>query len=272
MPRRIKTARKTVAALVAAASTLAACEGPDSAGTAPVVQAPKAGTAAVVAPPPLPALGRAQLLEAIDAAASAHAAGAAVEAKDLAGRRFVVRQAFGCRTGLAALGPQAGLASWSQARTGEAIDIALTPADWTRAPVIADAGSPWEAVEGFWIDRPWMRAEGCPALAVSEAEAEPVAPHQTAGLASVFEDGGSRVLRRDGKPFRHTLRGKDVQAPVGGLRLVLEGRFTAFPDGAAITCRTTNASERPLCIAAAQIDRVAFEDAEGTVLSEWRLG
>ena len=61
-------------------------------------------------------------------------------------------------------------------------------------------------------------------------------------------------------------------APTGGYRLILEGRMSAFADGRAIRCRASSPDQRPVCIGAVQLDRVAFEDAGGAVLSEWRPG
>ena len=95
------------------------------------------------------------------------------------------------------------------------------------------------------------------------------------GLASVFEADGSRLGRRNGRAYEHTVRGVDDQpavAPVQGYRLVLEGRLAAFPEGRSIRCRGSGPDQRPVCIAAVQIDRVAFEDAAGALLSEWRGG
>ena len=60
--------------------------------------------------------------------------------------------------------------------------------------------------------------------------------------------------------------------PDRGYRLVLEGRMGAFADGRAVRCRAAGPDQRPICIGAAQLDRVAFEDAQGAVLSEWRGG
>ena len=65
--------------------------------------------------------------------------------------------------------------------------------------------------------------------------------------------------------------GVEIESTAKGYRLVLEGRFAAFPDGRSIHCRAETPDQRPLCIAAAQLDRVAFEDADtGSVISEWR--
>ena len=90
----------------------------------------------------------------------------------------------------------------------------------------------------------------------------------------MFEPEGSRFGRRNGRAYAFTLRGEDKtppEPPAKGYRLVLEGRFTAFPDGRSIHCRAETPDQRPLCVAAAQLDRVAFEDGDtGAVISEWR--
>lgn len=275
------------AVALAASLVLAACQRRDAAPP------PEPGPPAAQ-PPPAPmapaALDRAKLLQAFDLAASAHAAGRTEAGEDVAGRRFIVRQAFGCAGPADAASP--GLARWTWGRDRKSIEIALNPADWTKDPIFSGAGSPWEAIEGFWISRPWMREAGCPAAAVSpdtrvetddqpppsapaQAAASFTAEPQVAGLAAVFAHEGSRVGRRDGKPFAFSLRADDatpLEAPRGGYRLVLEGRMIAFPGGGAIHCRTASPDARPVCIAAAEVDRVAFEDADGKLLREWRPG
>lgn len=270
----------------------------------PVAPAP-AETPASSAPLAPSTVDRAALLQAIAAARAAYAAGQPDAGESLAGRRFAVRQAFGC-SGPAPTAPE-GQARWSWTARNSAIEIALAPADWTTAPVIASgkapaqdgetatpAAAPWEVVEGFWLTRPWLQVEACPAVSVTlPAAAEPAkardgkaaapsspapptvpaAATPTAGLAAVFEAGGSRVGRRDGRAFAFTLRGEPLpQPPVGGFRLVIEGRFAAFPSGRAIRCDAPSPDIEPVCVAAAQIDRVAFEDASGKLLREWRQG
>ncbi|WP_269219668.1 hypothetical protein [Brevundimonas vesicularis] len=223
---------------------------------------------------PAPILDRASLLQAMDIAASAFAAGQEVAGASLAGRRFVVRQAFGCG-GPAVNGPsQAGLATvtWSEDR--ESAKLALTPGDWSQSALIAGDAETWEAAEGFWLARPWLRVDTCPAI---QGGASPEAPSaaQTMGLAAVFKEGGSRTVRRNGRAYEATLRAEGDQPlmpSAKGYRLVLEGRMTAFADGRAIRCRAVDADQRPVCIGAVQLDRVAFEDAEGKTLSEWREG
>jgi len=271
----IRTDRRLAIALIATGLALPGCE--RRAQTRP--QAPPSPPAAETTPPrlptlPPPALGRSEVLLALDAASSAYAAGRMGGAEDLAGRRFAIRQAFGCPGSPSSNDDDdAGRADWKWNAEKTAIELSLRPADWTQAPIMAgDDG--WEAVEGFWLVRPWLREEGCPAIAAGGApteEAPPPASPQTAGLAAVFEHGGSRVGRRNGKAFSFTIRGEPApQLPAAGYRLVLEGRFVAFPGGRAIRCQTDSPDRRPLCIVAAEVDRVAFEDADGKVLSEWR--
>ncbi|MBU1378841.1 MAG: hypothetical protein KKE02_20630 [Alphaproteobacteria bacterium] len=278
---------------------------PVVAGCKPTQQPPPPAPAPpIVQPTTLPpqapsALDRARLLQAVDLAASSYTSGQTRAGEDVAGRRFVLRQAFGCQG--PALTATPGLAQWTWGRDRRSIEISLAPADWSRDPLFSTADSPWEAVEGFWIARPWMRDAGCPApptgttkdaeAATTDRAAEPdaatppidpttpahpAAPApQVAGLASVFEAGGSRVGRRDGKAFALTQRaetGVVLVAPARGFRLVIEGRLGAFPSGQAIRCRAPSADTRPVCVAAAEVDRVAFEDADGRVLREWRPG
>ena len=224
-----------------------------------------------------PSLGRTDLLNAIAVARSAYSAGQPDTAESLTGRQFAIRQAFGCA------GPseeaREGQASWSMDTKRRTIEIRLTPADWTNAPVLAGAGGTWEAVEGFWLTRPWMAADGCPTPTLrptaSQGEAAPtaVATAPVSGLASVFQAEGSRVSRRDGRAYELTLRGDPApEPPVGGYRLLIEGRFSAFPDGRSIRCQAPSAEVEPVCVAAAEVDRVAMEDASGKLLREWRRG
>ncbi len=257
------------------------------AGCKPPVETPRAEvppptpSAPVVTIAPPAALDRAGLLAAMDAAASAHASGQGTGDASLVGRRFLVRQAFGCAQAPLddpqAAGPE-GIGQVTRNVDGRSLKLSLTPGDWAGSAMIpSEAEGGWEVVEGLWLTRPWMRTEGCPgaetSVATGDQPAEPA--RQTMGLASVFEAEGSRVGRRNGRAFEHTARAEGDQAvvpPPQGFRLVLEGRLAAFPDGRAIRCRSARPDERPVCIAAVQIGRVAFEDASGTTLSDWSKG
>ena len=245
--------------------------------TAPPIAPPPAETAEPPVPP-APTLNRAGLLQAMDAAASAYAAGQTAGGS-LTGRRFVVRQAFGCAGGSPPVGaaPGDGLAAWSWGPRRKSLRLTLTPGDWTDSPLLAGSADRWEAAEGFWISRPWLRADGCPGVEGHPLASGPVAAPspQSVGLAAVFEEDGSRLGRRNGRAYEFTVRGEGDQAPaatVGGYRLVLEGRLAAFADGRALRCRSASSDQRPVCIGAVHLDRVAFETADGRILSEWRVG
>ncbi|WP_295707373.1 hypothetical protein [uncultured Brevundimonas sp.] len=272
------TATSSATLAIAAILGLAACERqpePRPAGPPQPASAPPPAPATLA---PTPTIGRAELLQGLDAAASAFAAGRTEEADaSLAGRRFVVRQAFGC-TGSSDSDEAAseGLAVVVQAAEGRGLRLSLAPGDWTESPLVAGSGETWEAAEGFWLTRPWMRAETCPVASAASQADEPVPPSpQTMGLAAVFEADGSRLGRRNGRAYSFVVRGdadRPAAIPDGGYRLVLEGRMAAFADGRAVRCRAAGPDQRPICIGAAQLDRVAFEDAQGAVLSEWRGG
>jgi hypothetical protein len=275
---RSKTAiRYVFVAALAALPVLAACERRQAEAPAPpAAKAPSSPPPLQPPAPPPSAVDRAELLQAMDAAASAYAAGRTPESDGLAGRRFTVRQAFGC-TGAAPPGDGAadGLARWSWGRERRSVEIRLTPSDWTGSALMAGGDGAWEAAEGFWLSRPWLRADGCPGAKADPLAGPSVAAPQSMGLAAVFEHGGSRLGRRNGRAYVHTVRGEGDRLPLppaGGYRLVLEGRFAAFADGRAVRCRADGVDQRPVCVAAAQLDRVAFEDADGEVLSEWRAG
>ncbi|MGH7028048.1 hypothetical protein [Brevundimonas sp.] len=271
--------------VIAAALLLVQCDRPDAIETpeAPSVAAPAPTpekTVVVVPPAQRAALSRSDILVAAEAAASAYASGQPQAGEGLVGRRFSVRLPFGCGgpVALDALGSADGLARWSWSKDHLAARLSMTPADWTASPLIASIGAEaaWEAVEGFWLSRPWMTTDACPQvasdpLATSENRVSP----QTVGLAAVFERGGSRIGRRSGRAYAFTRRFEAGQAPappVDGYRLRLEGRVGAFPGGRAVRCHADGPDQRPTCVLAVVLDRVAYEDVAGGLLSEWRPG
>lgn len=258
-----------------AVGLLSACDRAQEPAPPPKISPPAAEKPAILAPPP--ALSRAEILAAMADAASAYAGGIAPQGADpLVGRSFAIRMPFGC------LGPRAekearpGLARWSAGAQGRTIELGLAPADWAKTPLMATAvtNKVWESVEGYWIDRPWLKTEACPAAPPSGPGLTALPSPQTMGLAAVFAPEDSRLAQRKGRPYSFTIRGSGEVLPVApaqGYRLVLEGRVTAFPDGRAVNCRSEGPDQRPVCILATQLDRVAFEDgAAGTQISEWR--
>lgn len=235
---------------------------------------PRAAEPSVVSPSPV--LDRIALLQALDKAASAYATGQD-RGGPLTGRRFLVRQAFGCADPRAAENaPEDGLGGLSWADERQSLKATLTPADWTASPLLASEADVWELVEGFWLTRPWLRAEGCPAPRSDAPEGEASAPSsQSMGLAAIFARDGDRTGRRNGRAYEFVVRGEGDQPPkipTQGYRLVVEGRIAAFADGSSLRCYAEGLNQRPVCIAAVQLDRVAFEDAAGGLLTEWRSG
>lgn len=274
-----------------AALALAQCDRrPAEPVTAPVAPEP----ASIAAPAQL---SRADLIAAVARAASAYAAGADPSAASgLTGRTFRVRLPFGC-AGPAADGAGTGVAAWRWAADRRSLRLSVQPLDWSRSPLVTppEAAPAWDGVDGFWIDRPWLATETCPAPverlvapAAVESGDEPApsgkaaslprAPEpspQTVGLAAIRAADSSRLGRRDGAAYAFTVRGVGEAPPVpsaAGYRLVLSGRVGAFPGGRAVRCTADSPDRRPVCVVAVVLDGVAFEDAAGARLSEWRPG
>lgn len=254
------------AALVAFSAMTVACSR-EEAKPAPTPPAPPPAAPPPVAPPA--ALGRAELLEAVAKAASAFAAGDphSEAAKALAGRQFTLKLPFACGR----LAPEDAGTGYAYDAEAKTLRIRARPEDWTKADWAAElvGSEDTEAIEGFWVRRPWLVAESCPAWSAS-APPTP-ASAETVGLAQVFEKGGSRLLRRGDRGYAATVKREveDVPGP-SGLRLVLEGRIGPGDVGGPVRCRSASPNQRPTCLVLVEFDRIAFEDARGAVLSEWR--
>jgi hypothetical protein len=279
-------AARVASALSLAGLLLAGCnqKNPDPAPTNVQTETPTtpAELDAPVAPAPPSALTRGDLVSAAGQAASAYVEGQTLpEADPLVGRSFAVRVPFGCNGPSlpdAAKDERDGLAAWTWSSDRKTIQLSMTPGDWTGSALLAetDAAGKWEAVEGFWIPRPWLASESCPAVQAdpSQTEALPASP-QTVGLAAVFEAGSSRIGRRDGRAYEFTIRAKGnepLSPPDKGYRMLLEGRVASFPNGRAIECRAPGPEQRPVCIVAIQLNQVSYEDASGRTLSQWSSG
>src|SRR5688500_197546 len=96
MPGPNAPSRLSVVGITAALIVLSGCEAPAPAPVKVAAPAPPPPLTPLPAPVPAPPLSRADLLQAMDMAASAYAAGIEPAEAALTGRRFSIRQAFGC--------------------------------------------------------------------------------------------------------------------------------------------------------------------------------
>lgn len=272
------------AAFVGLGLLLVQCDRDRVIAPAPVPEAVPAVDIAVRPLSPPPPLGRAELIAGLAQSASVFAAGSTVAGPDpLVGRSFSLKLPFGCGGPAVTNEAGDGMAQWQWGTDQTTMRLSMTPGDWIASPLVAgavvveDGTSParaWEAVEGFWIARPWLATESCPTASLSSSIGAPPSP-QSVGIVSVFAEGGSRLDRRNGRAYEHTIRAEGdtpLAPPPGGFALRLEGRIVGFPDGRASRCVAYSPDQRPTCVAAVQLDRVAFEAAStGSTLAEWRV-
>ena len=220
----ITTTRLAPIALAAALPLLASCQKP-SEPAAPEAPAPATPTVVLDS-----TLNRAALLAALTEARTATADGRPRDAA-LSGRTVSVRLPFGCDGAGSTEQAQPGLPTLARGDDGSLM-LRVLPEDLAASDLVVTPGadgaatpSPWEAVEGFWIARPWSGLDACrpgePApMTVHTAEeteaegglkvgdiASPAETERTSGLAAVFETGGSRLGRRQGQAYVHVIRG-----------------------------------------------------------------
>lgn len=236
---------------------------------APVVAAPLPKPAPVVQP----VLTRDDLIREANLAASGFAASGMQTANSAAmiGKRFMVSIAFGCGGFQnSSANSQLGV---SYDAEKQSITLTARPGVWTTLPLIQGLGSAEiDAVEGFWIPRPWTSAQDCPPPMDNPAPATPTpATAQTIGLAQIFEVGGSRVSRHAERPYIYTRKipPGDNAALTSSYRLVLEGRITGFGKDSALRCWMEAPDHRPVCLFGVALDRVAFEDEQGKQIANW---
>lgn len=264
--------KSKIAMFGAALMVTGACErqtAPSENATVPVEQ--NEANIAEALPLPAAAMNRAEFLNAIAEAANAHVAGLDDRSaqSSLQGRRFAIRLRFGC-SGPAQAGSIDAL-RWTGGKDASSLEVRATPNISLDEPMLKDLSEETiESVEGFWIPRPWLRADACPRPAAGEAEGEPAPP--VAGIAEYFTKEDSRVRSRSGRAYSavEKLGANDV-LPTEGLVLLLEGRLTAWPNGRVIRCSGDGRSSPPGCIASAHLDRAAvLHPATDDVIAEWR--
>ncbi|NIJ15782.1 hypothetical protein [Sphingobium vermicomposti] len=223
----------------------------------PKVEVPKIP----VIPVPPPPLDRAALLAAAASAADATASGGAMPPSNaqLVGRSFILRMPFGC-AGEMTDGADDAWAGWSFNPKSRALRLraranSLADTEWVKTLA---ADMKFDAVEGFWIRRPWTRADQCPAeggvlkdVAASQG--------QRLAIAQFYSPEGPRTLRRGDRPYSSTVKLEEGEAPSArGYQLQLEGKISGFADGQPIHCFQHDVSLAPRCLIAVQFERVAF--------------
>jgi hypothetical protein len=302
------TMRQSLSAALAAGS-LAVCacgrqesQQNDSADAANAAQQ-QAGPTLPLPVPEAP-LTREDLLVAALRAATNFAAGANDSdlQKGLADKKFEFRIRFGC-DGPAAAGQEMPF-GWSYSAKTGALKVRATPGLSPKDPAVkAIAGEAFEAVEGFWVRRPWMFAAACPkqdeaSVKVQDAaaadtmkgkdtsgkaadaagQATPAAggPDITSrlvGIAQFFTASGPRTMRRSGRPYEATKKLPANQAPSGGFDLVLTGRLVALPNGHVIACTHSGSGEQPSCVISVEFGKVSIERADThEQLAQWGSG
>ncbi len=281
-----------LAAVLAIAAVLPACQPQDQQagnGANEATDKKPLPTLPIVEPP----FDRARILLAVARAASAHSIGTddLAAQRKLDGKQFEVRLRFGCE----GQGPGRGDHGWSVDPDGRTLRLrAVASLSLGDEGVASLAGEGVEAVEGFWLPRPWLLTADCPAkeaaAGASEdgvqpderpdtrttgregASSEPSAiPVQRVGIARYFTREDSRTGRRIDRPFEAVVQLKEGERPgTAGFNLVLGGRLRASRDGRVIQCTGSGRDRPPDCIVSADIDRVWIErPGEKRVLAEW---
>ncbi len=273
-------------ALVAVVPGMSGCEQkPDPAPQEIATPRPENSTATVQIPAvgPLSVVGRSDLLAAAAAAADEVAAGNPLPKSNLQliNRSFELRLPFACGDGI--LGKWG---EWTFDPKTRVLRAAFRPQNWGSDPVFnrMAGGAAYDAAEGFWIERPWTRAEQCPPAAQpspastsapeSSTNPAPVATESaenSLALVQYFSPDAPRTLRRGNRPYTCTAKlAAERQAPPLGLRIRLVGRISGFADGQPVHCVVKAISKRPICGIAVEFTQVILEDgATGDTLAEW---
>jgi hypothetical protein len=271
---------------LACAACVAGCQARDDTAPSPRASDSPGLSQLPIADPPL---DRETLLLAVMRAASAAALGeenGSVQ-QALDGKRFELRLRFGC--------PGEELAGaygrrWTHDQDGRIVRIRIGPEIEGDTPLVDDlAGPDIEAVEGFWIHRPWQLKAGCPAppaASSAEGDAQASAPSPTEptadtaneaapslGIAQFFRETDARTHRRGSRAYEAAENLSEGEAPSRtGYDLIVHGRLQSLPDGRVIACRAAG-MQRPACVISARFEEVSLERADtGKLLAEWPRG
>lgn len=269
---------------LAAVAAVALVSGCDVKTPASPEQDPTASAIPTIQPPaPAPTLSlqpatRADILAAVASAADATAAGLPLPQANLtlADRTFELHLPFGC-------GPSTG-STWGQVRRDSAtsvLRINVTPERFGQDTRIAATATDetFDAIEGFWIERPWTTAEACPRPAPTAAAEAPgsaakpqPATSQSVAIAQFFKPDAPRTSQRRNRPYTYVGKPEPAEsAPVGPMQLKLTGRITGFADGQPVHCHAGDPAAAPLCVVAVEFTGVGIEAAQsGDILTEWK--
>jgi len=286
--------------LAATAATLVGCRPSGEANEADSNRADGTVLNLPAIPEPARAMDREALLAAVARAASAAFLGSddLQQQRALDGSLFELRIRFGCG-GADQDGFETGL-GWTVDQ--EALRVRARPTISAEEPVVerivAGLDDGIEAVEGFWIPRPWLLEPACPA----GSSAAPGSPPEKAeeaeqaaetrdqgeemgdkdlppsfpkiGIAQFFTEAEPRTRRRQARAYETVKTVRPGERPgASGFDLVLSGRLRSLPGGRVIACVPAGADAPPNCVASADFDRVRIERADtGDVLAQWESG
>ena len=291
MRNRLRSTAFKLAALWLGAAIVAACQ-PNGSGKDDHDNAAAAGPQMPSLPIVEPPYDRGRILLAVGRAASAYSAGIddSANQRRLEGKRFEVRLRFGCE----GQGPGKGDHGWSIDPDGRTLRLRAVPSISLKdSAVRALANEGTEAVEGFWLRRPWLLDAACPSIRPTttgtgseaasvattnpeatdeeESEAAPSAAPRI-GIAQFFTPNDSRTGRRIDRPFE-TVKQLAEGETVGenGFDLVLSGRLRGH-GGRVIHCWGEGANRPPDCIVSTDMDRVRIERPnDKAVMAEWTV-
>jgi hypothetical protein len=293
-----RTSRRTLAGALAAALALAGGGFLLGRGTGPVPEA-EPSNPDEAAQPIFPAwsgpLLRQDLVDLAALAADTTASGMAPD-EDLVqseGQRFEIRLPFGC--GGPALQPSSS--GWTFDESNGTLRVFVTPETWSSGDWRLPANGGAEAIEGFWIDRPWTSSEACPPASGDVAAEDPQRDEETPGdeiseepdepgngasqplprtlaIGQVYTLESQRSGRSGGQPFSTVVRiAADDLDTSQGFRLRLSGRLSRSAGPAPAICHQDEAEFQPVCLVTVSLDEVAIENpASGETLAIWTLG
>ncbi len=248
---------------------------------------------ATQAPPPAPMitlpterplLSRADFLSLAGKAADAVASGTPMpqDVRDAAGRRFDLVMPVGCD---APSDERKDRPSWSYDESRGRLRITIPAITWEPADWRLGDKPKINAIEGFWITRPWTSSDTCPApvalpmpagqpaetpakgsapkesakpdsdkegtppvTAAEDAAPAPLAPRarETLAVAQFFLDNGTTGIRRMGRPYSIITRiAPDQLKAAQGFRIRLTGRIDRVPGGDPVQCTQPLGRDNP---------------------------